>query len=122
MNKDRILALADLVERQPHSDYYADAGFNMETYIHKCGTPSCIAGWAIFTFGGRSDLDCASDRDTENRDAGELLGIGEEQSYALFQPLHLEIPLRKITPKQSAATLRHLAETGEVDWSIGGAA
>lgn len=40
MNKERILKLADQLERLP------DVQFNMDTYIHHdCGTVACIAGW-----------------------------------------------------------------------------
>ena len=37
-DRARILLVADDVE--------ANAGFDMRTYYHDCGTPSCIAGFA----------------------------------------------------------------------------
>jgi len=46
MNIENILRLADLIEGQEHTDYFAENGFNMGCVNHKCGTPSCIEGFA----------------------------------------------------------------------------
>ena len=48
MYTKRIHALADHIETLSYGE---EAGkFNMEGYIHECGSPACIAGWACFMF------------------------------------------------------------------------
>ena len=50
MNVERILQLADIIEVQPHMTDEDPEGFTMMDYIHDCGSPACIAGWAVATF------------------------------------------------------------------------
>jgi hypothetical protein len=124
MNKERILALADLIEKQEHTGLDSKSGFNMGDFTHYCGTPACIAGWAIAMKLG--DLSCDVDKEifisgkSYSSLAGEFLGIGEELHVELFFSSPGEIPLDEVSPQIAASVLRHLAETGEVDWSIGG--
>lgn len=92
MNTDHIRQLADVIERQPHTDLNAPTGFNMCNWTHNCGTPACICGWANFV----QDDDDIHLGDVST--AREWLGI---------------------TPTHAAAVLRHLADTGKVDWSVG---
>ena len=113
MNAERIRELADVIERQPDVGFRALDGFNMEFVNHPCGTPSCIVGWARSLWGSQhswlSDiLDLVGDR------AGQL--IVPNHSYAHYvahkgEPGH-------ITASHAAAVLRHLAATGEVDWTV----
>jgi hypothetical protein len=119
MNKERILALADLVEQQPHS---LEFGFNMGELIHGCGTPSCIAGWAAWEKAGRPEMIVAKEGYATENEASDWLGLphivespdDNDLSFDLFYPLGFSF--EKITPKHAAFTLRHLAETGKVDW------
>lgn len=115
MNAERILALADLIESQPHTDLNDPKGFNMTNWHHKCGTPSCIAGWAFAMMNGDNSGSekiplGASD------DAAKYLGLTPNQSADLFFP-RLE-DWDSITPEDAAGTLRKLAYTGEVEWSV----
>ncbi len=115
MNVERIRELADVIEKQPHTSYLADHGFNMETLAHKCGTPCCIAGWAEHLAGNDPDDDACLDQ------SAEWLGIKYlNEGIELFFPGDTYGSDRwdRITPAHAAAVLRNLADTGHVDWSI----
>lgn len=121
MNKERLLELADIVEKQVHVSNYigSPSGFNMCTIFHECGTPSCIAGFAI------AMRQCAEQHidktDVENQYirshgydyAAQYLDISHN-IYELFEPDYY--PWNSITPAHAAHTIRHLANTGEVNW------
>lgn len=110
MNVERILELADIIEKQPHTKVSSREGFNMGSFEHDCGTPCCIGGWANALFGnGRQD--CSDD-------ASGYLGLESEVGDELYFPCDTDVPLDAITPAHAAAVLRHLAETGRVDWSV----
>jgi hypothetical protein len=78
-----------------------------------CGTTGCIAGWAHHLFGGGKETAFTDDLQF---DARELLDLPFEIADDLFVPGGGY--LRDIKPAKAAAVLRHLAETGKVDWSI----
>lgn len=114
MNIDRINALADLIEKQPHSKKSDPSGFNMEYWQHTCGTPSCIAGWAVHMSG--KDINVG----TVMGDAQRWLGLNDVIGDSLFMANGLRSGKRWfIQPAYAAAVLRHLAATGDVDWFIG---
>lgn len=117
MNKERILALADHIEKLPHYNDVDEAGphFTMSRYFNPCGSPSCIAGHAICMFSDKKFEDVYG---SEFNEAAEVLGLGWETANKLFTPSALEAGKfwSMITPKEAARTLRHLAETGEVKW------
>ena len=117
MRKDRILALADLIEQQPHTDEDAAEGFTMESITHDCGTPACIAGWAAWEASGRQSRDLYDIYADVEGQAREFLGIGYSEADVLFYP-PFPVIYATVTPTEAAATLRHLAETGRVDWSV----
>lgn len=127
MNKENILFVADLIEKQPKTEIHSKSGFTMEFYVHDCGTPACIAGWAVAAnrgMGGNDDIRSAAGEKstirTVSEEAREYLGIDEEVGEALFLGFESRIDLRKITPMQAVDVLRNLAETGEVDWQAVG--
>lgn len=109
MNKDNVLTVADGIDNSA----VPDLGFNMNWWEiesddnsardmsgHNCGTIACIGGWTERLFPGV--------------EASETLGLTGSQARALFYPDgHFDA-----TPDKAVAVLRHLAETGEVDWSI----
>lgn len=121
MNVDRILALANLIESQPHVDWEATEGFNMSVYHHPCGTPSCISGWAGMLGRKKGDIFFGETA------ANSYLDIDQSLGSALYRPgppkrfQSLDEPecayWSLITPAMAAKTLRILAETGRVDWS-----
>ncbi len=51
MIKNRIEALIEVLREEPSVPRGANRGFNMRHIFHDCGTPSCIAGYAITLFG-----------------------------------------------------------------------
>lgn len=115
MNINNINRLADVIEVQEHTNREAASGFAMNVFFHTCGTPACIAGWADYLSGAEWYGDARTD-EVEER-AAEWLDLESDQAYSLFWAGNLD--LRLITPKQAAAVLRHLAVTGNVDWSVG---
>lgn len=143
MNVDRILAVADAIEH--HTIPWL--GFNMFNFMagadtiqwselkdhtgHDCGTVACIAGW---TNAIRKNLKQSSTITDFNDEYGaaDWLGIsshenaeGDSQANQLFyarnHPLYIEhgsLMWKDITADQAVRTLRHLAVTGEVDWTV----
>lgn len=127
MNVENILKVADAIERHTISDL----GFNMGTLRygehvypdksgHNCGTVACIAGWTLAVLGNLK---------TEGFDeAAAYLGVTrandpDGNAELFFASNHPRAkngvgPLQLISQEQALATLRHLAATGEVDWSV----
>lgn len=108
MNTERILHIADLIEKlEPQQ-------FDMNEWANSCGTVACIAGWTYLTY---ADEVIPGSAGTV---AAEILGLDEEVANSLFVPTDedgLDAMYEDITPAHAAQTLRKLAETGEVDWS-----
>ena len=138
LRRENVLALADHVEGLADSRYEDREGFYMSTLKHKCGTPACIAGWAAWLSGDRGNKRRHArwfrglDGGGTLRAAREWLGLDSVShvSHDLFTPtatysegysFQVETPDAEghITPRHAAAVLRHLAETGEVDWTAG---
>jgi hypothetical protein len=137
MNTERILLLADFIESLPDErldmcfwakDVDGDENLDVspETVLHNCGTAACIGGWteALFnptrlTFRGTSGLwNTTQDGPLDKDSAGTLLGLTVAQAHDLFLPPHTNGngSWADITPAIAATTLRHLAETGRVEW------
>jgi len=122
MNVENILKVADAIEQ--HS--IPELGFNMGEWVgdanvnqpdmsgHNCGTVACIAGWtcAVLT----DDINKVYDLDY--RELGALLGINYDQAKSLFIPSYAGVRLSLIGQDQAIRTLRNLAITGNVDWTI----
>lgn len=118
LNADRLLTLASHIEKMPEG-YAADyvTGFDMNQWraefcspkakdpLHACGTVSCIGGTAEILFGGS---------------AFDVLGASSDQDYdtlkRLFYPPLNDSPGWEATPAQAARVIRHLVETGKVEW------
>lgn len=112
MNTERILHIADLIEKlEPQQ-------FDMSDYVteNECGAVACIAGWTYLTYGpGEYSAEV-------HLSAAEHLGLNRNQADELFIPDYSNLfdsltDWDSITPAHAAQTLRKLAETGEVDWS-----
>ena len=125
MNRENILKVADAIEQ--HS--IPDLGFNMDwleteriyrlsghrEIVRKdntgrdCGTIACIAGWACRLAGVPANFGSAR----------KFLGIPENLRDPLFYAHGSAVQdrLEDIQPQTAVAVLRHLAETGEVDWN-----
>ncbi len=116
MNKERILKVADAIENH----HFKTLGFNMINYIseevpdrsgHDCGTTACIAGWVhALQKGIKKTLACKL---PIAEYAQKYLGLNDRQAWALFMEC-----TTNITDKEAVKVLRHLAETGNVNWRI----
>lgn len=121
MNKEKILAVADAIERHAIDDL----GFNMTTYLaddslyedtsgHNCGTVGCIAGWAnALEYGVKGMLEFAHP-DFFLKGA-MILDLDQRTATLLFTPSPLRFDNIKAT--EAVRVMRRLVETGEVDWS-----
>jgi hypothetical protein len=129
VNRENVLKVADAIER--HS--IKNLGFNMGYFMfdadptsswardnsgHSCGTIACIAGWTRCVRTGRrfARTGAGPDEFPWQREA-DWLGLDTEAGYTLFLTDD-ELPLEEITSAEAVAVLRHLADTGEVDWSV----
>ncbi|MGV8950113.1 MAG: hypothetical protein ACOH2M_03345 [Cypionkella sp.] len=123
VNAENILKVADAIEQ--HS--IADLGFNMGGWVsiatsaapdmsgHNCGTVACVAGWACAVI--LNDLEATESMDMA--DIGALMGLDGDQSFDLFIGQRREEPdLKLVSQDQAVRTLRNLAVTGEVDWTV----
>lgn len=78
-----------------------------DTGTGKCGSPACIAGWALAIMG--SDHLCIT------HIGPAMFGLTVGVSMELFGGI---TPLKAAaTPTQAANVLDHLLRTGEVDWT-----
>lgn len=110
MNKENILKLADHIERLDPMEY------DQSKFVYGCGTPSCIAGWALWfvrPWEGRGDVVAF---ETGVEIAEKWLGISSSTARILFSAHPYASLDDAPSPQEAAVTLRHLAETGEVDW------
>lgn len=144
MNRERLIELAEWLEAgAPHKDGVDK--FDMEVGIaySSCGTACCIAGAATQFFGGergkelareaREDYEVEVEFDEYARGeacfygsrgplsyAIELLELDTDQARSLFIPRDsvdgIEFDNNQITPEWAGRTVRHLIETGKVDW------
>ena len=121
MNKERILEIADLIEAG-----HERMVFDMEVFgdEHPCGTAACIAGWTVARFGENDDAEeidhrrPLGDGDDVFDGALSVLGLSFPEAQRLFAPNERRdgVSMSEITAEHAVRTLRHLAETGEVDW------
>lgn len=118
MNKENILAVADAIEGHK----IPGLGFNMEALVEigwpdrsgeNCTTVACIAGWAVCV---RHNLPADPYSFGVLDDAREWLGLSWSKASSLFSPVGFDY--FATTPAQAVRVLRHLAETGDVDWSV----
>ncbi len=125
MNRENILAVADAIEK--HS--IPDLGFNMADFFgagfndrtgRRCGTTACIAGWAHALKNGEGAIASF----VIPSEIADWLGINEQAAENLFYASNYPMNERyieadwfsNIAPDTAVSVLRHLAETGEVDW------
>lgn len=121
MNKERILQLADAIEREG-ARAEPDLGFNMNylwaSYSNDfakrpCGTVGCIAGHALHLAGINGDFTAAAEwlgLSYIGGEGGELFFPGDVSGINISR-------WDEITPAHAAAVLRRLVETGKVEWA-----
>ena len=118
-NTAAILALADFIERHTELPFDMASGKSP----HSCGTAGCIGGFAAVLWPKLWRWDSVEFDDAM---LCERLGVGEGSRLSLLFPgdsgdynFHdSDEPIRysRITRLGAAATLRHLAATGQVRW------
>lgn len=101
MNKERLELLADHIEKLPPEK------FDMWQW---CGTACCVAGHAISLAGIRP-----RHKDETPGLAQKWLGLTMDQRTALFSPIG-RLGAMSSPPKRAAAVVRHLKDTGKVEW------
>jgi len=125
VNAQNILKVADAIEQHSipglgfNMDYLKTAGRWAHQVDHlgvaDCGSVACIAGWASTVL----------THDIGFSVAAKALGLDGETADQLFYATnHPKAhrgeygPLSTIEADQAIRTLRHLASTGEVDWTV----
>lgn len=135
MNIERLNIPADYLEKpMPETRVFNMVVFgDFVGYGSRCQTAACIAGHAVMLFAdapddwsGPSCLPAEMSRvEAWVGDPGGAVGIGQIAAELLgLEPAlaaRLFVPdgvyLTSVEPDDAARTLRHLARTGEVDWS-----
>jgi hypothetical protein len=103
---DRYEEFARYIEALPHTDHFAESGFNMADAVHECGSPCCLGGHARALTGlYQIPLDEATDR---------YLGCGYETAYALCFP-EGQIYWEDITPAQAGEAIRRAGRGAPAD-------
>lgn len=134
MNVDNILKVADAIENQT----IKHVSFDMREVsdFNACGSRACIAGYALAIergeFIGISQFSPSYNLEVREaaREAGAYLGLSDTEYNPLFFPDSFGGPdgtgwfdgyfsLGPIRKEQAVKVLRHLASTGEVDWTVG---
>lgn len=127
INKERVLKLADHIEKCEHvkdvdaknDGKFKDHLFCIEDWkFPNCGSPACIAGHTVHLFTEiQGKMTFPSNlKGLTGHYASKILGLSKEQAGDLFTPSMMNVPIYAITPKVAAETLRHLARTGIVAW------
>ncbi len=116
MNVENILKVADAIEAACAPDAKPEIGFNMDggpfhpidgvpdLSGHNCNTVCCIAGWGRAVLGVDAWYDAKPDKAS---DYDKLICPPGYTDHYRYKPAH------------AVAVLRHLAATGEVDWTVG---
>ncbi len=114
MNAERILLLADRLENLPDPE-----AFDMHTFHHEDGTPSCFAGFTVDEFAPDFDMVKAFSSELLTK-ASELLALPENDGMRLFMPGQYGQGRNPytITNREGAAVLRHYAAIGEIRFDI----
>lgn len=141
MNRKRLRELADVIEGMPYMEVpeemisapldefpYPAHGrvcklnaFNMNYWasnLGKCHTAGCVAGWAVYTFGG--ELSLKMKESLIDSQARFLLGLSVDDASLLFAPWErVNCNSSEITPHHAATALRLVAEGTPVSvaWS-----
>ena len=130
MNKERLAMVRDAIAANPD-------GYDQVAWLHSCGTPSCVAGWAAYLSLEEDETLCIVTRDQKayaHVMRGSLMGeyaivddvrvravnwleLNASQSDGMFMPFPFgEDGVRSPSPNEAVAMLGHAIETGEVLW------
>lgn len=128
LNRENITKVRDALENAFESEYRQSSlgAFDIElledgTRSVECGSPGCIAGWAVALCGTArglidehhgSELQYAADLlfNEPYRDGNRSAGLFESRPFGSPGPLP--------TTADAVRTLNHLLDTGEVVWNF----
>ena len=122
MNKERILEIANDIEANGDtrpifdmSDFFFPSSSQWKLTDGWCKTSACIAGYVSALKCNKKDFHWA---DNHKVIATEWLGLDPNEAGDLFYGTGRPYPmsLEDITAETAVVCLRHLAETGVVDW------
>lgn len=120
MHTQRILELATIIEHAKPAELRgfepASSGYTQHQFCHICGTPACIAGYAVAMEMGDLNANIRAYSLALNihydEIAGKYLDLTPDQRSKLFYGA----PGFNVTPEEAGIVLRNLAATGNVDW------
>ena len=127
LQTETINQLADRIEQCEEVNMGAHQplmglAFSMEYNRYKCGAPACLLGHQSAMYGRTKKeinnytyIAFANELGITSREAVELYVPCNGFAYVIARPGEPGW----ITKHHAVAVLRHLANTGEVDWSIG---
>jgi hypothetical protein len=92
MNTDRLLELADAIERADRFNLRSwatyldvrDGAPPLRDLVHDCGTAGCIGGWTVALFSAQ--VDEVADDANESAEAAYLLDLEDNEAWRLFYP------------------------------------
>lgn len=117
VQRARLVEVAEWLERGG-DEYKGVHEFNMRYWdvASACGTLCCVGG-AIEAFNREAVAELRRTRQYMTREsmAAALVGIDAVEAYRLFYPDYIE--QFAATAKDVAKVVRHLIDTGKVDWS-----
>jgi len=122
MNKEKLLELADILERH-EGKLPTDESITFKMsqfYGHRepCGTVACLAGFTVLLWGGASVEACKEDQLLIPQVAAEILDLKISDRRALFAE-HMPFGFTEpISHEFAAKVIRNFVETGVVDWEL----
>lgn len=133
MNPERILAVADAIENNTIQHLDFNLRFMTEPQANGCGSLACVAGYTLAIKNGEfkaiRENGSSAAFDAAAVEAGDWLGLSKTEREMLFFPdshggpydtgwFDCMYDLEDVPKEQAVRTLRHLAATGEVDWTV----
>lgn len=148
MNITAINTLINLLENIPpetkqgfNMRYYHENAYGEDVNVgHECGTVACLAGWTAEHLSLKGDrvLKLPRTKDSiknygpglhwmtgHHELAQEILGLTEDEADRLFTPMDYDsnpeldlVAWDRVKPAQAVKVLKHLRDTGEVDWTV----
>ena len=127
MNRELILKLADQIEKSKSYSQGEQVRIKLTSKGgESCGTPGCISGHCVVMHSNFDSFEGLSGRHFFGKDgrqyetsatAAKMLELNYKQAKDLFSPVPYGF-FRPSTAKDAARTLRYLAATGKVDWTV----
>jgi hypothetical protein len=125
MNIERLTEVAEWLEAGA-----PERKFDMRTFFdfdakqpqNWCGTSCCIGGYVLSKYVYDNPIDYFESVDSDEVQAGNALGLTQEQWRALFFIYDMKTSIayraswKDVTPAQAAKAVRNLIATGDTNW------